>query len=146
MIQLVLKWSHNFYFNFIRFFSNVLKLFECRRGDPYITANRPEYPGEYPAWILLLNPPDPIQPKRTQPDPNKFWQPISRKLKKIKYILRRCTRFEIVTYQNFEMIKFYSGILFKQTKFLTSFRFLDFCVSDISKMHWDRNLNKNHHQ
>ena len=28
------------YFIFFRFFEKVLELFECRRGDPYMTANR----------------------------------------------------------------------------------------------------------
>ena len=28
------------YFNFFRFYLKDLEMFECRRGDPYITANR----------------------------------------------------------------------------------------------------------
>ena len=35
-----LKIVINMYFNFFRLLVKVLELFECRRGNPYITANR----------------------------------------------------------------------------------------------------------
>ena len=39
MIQLVLKWSYKFILIFPNFLK-VLELFEYRRGDPYMNANK----------------------------------------------------------------------------------------------------------